>query len=234
MADRYSRLTSSTGDFSQMLARFGVVTVMNVKVYDIDPSISFDQTADKIVAAYSTVEGHPEPRAILDTLKISNFTEDGPTKTINGGQYSNPLIKFGKTARLEMQDALGNSESLEVFGAGLNEYSETGLTTRIAFHATDSFAAPKLLIGDSFFIDQSTGNQIPVQIIIYQFLPDSLLNLTQDASGDAAVFDLNGDVLITEIEVGGPTVDPAGNPVTTATTVPTPVFYSILPGTISD
>lgn len=230
MADRYSRLTSSTGDFSQMLARFGVVTVMNVKVYDIDPSISFDQTADKIVAAYSTVE----PRATLDTLKISNFTEDGPTKTVNGGQYSNPLIKFGKTARLEMQDALGNSESLEVFGAGLNEYSETGLTTRIAFHATDSFAAPKLLIGDSFFIDQSTGNQIPVQIVIYQFLPDSLLNLTQDASGDAAVFDLNGDVLITEIEVGGPTVDAAGKPVTIATTVPTPVFYSILPGTISD
>ena len=38
--------------------------------------------------------------------------------------------------------------------------------------------------------------------MFYQFLPESLFNLTQDAEGDATVFDMNGDLLTTEIQVG--------------------------------
>ena len=34
-------------------------------------------------------------------MKMANITIDGPTKTVTGGQYSNPLLKFGKTARIE-------------------------------------------------------------------------------------------------------------------------------------
>lgn len=214
MADRYTRLNSSIATFSEMLSRFGVVTVMNAKIYNPKKDYGFKHYAQDFFDTYQ----NETPLATLDTLKISNFTEDGPTKTVNGGQYSNPLIKFGKTARLEMQDALGNSEALEALGAGLNEYSESGLSTRIAFHATDSFARAKVIIGDSFFIDQTTGVQVPVSIIIYQFQPDSLLNLTQDASGDAAVFDMNGDVLVTNITVG----DKDGS------NKLVPVFYSII------
>ena len=59
-----------------------------------------------------------------------------------------------------------------------------------------------MIVGDSFFISQKTGAQVKVGIIFYQFLPDSLFNLTQDAEGDATVFDLNGDLLTTEILVG--------------------------------
>ena len=40
------------------------------------------------------------------------------------------------------------------------------------------------------------------KIIFYQFLPDSIFNLTQDAEGDATVFDMNGDLLTTDILVG--------------------------------
>ena len=59
-----------------------------------------------------------------------------------------------------------------------------------------------MIIGDSFFIDRKTGQQVKVKIIFYQFLPDSIFNLTQDAEGDATVFDMNGDLLTTEILVG--------------------------------
>ena len=59
-----------------------------------------------------------------------------------------------------------------------------------------------MIIGDSFFIDRTTGEQVKVAIIFYQFLPDSIFNLTQDAEGDATVFDMNGDLLTTEILVG--------------------------------
>lgn len=76
-------------------------------------------------------------------------------------------------------------------------------------------------MGESFFIDRETGKQIDVKIIFYQFSPDSIFNLTQDAEGDATVFDMNGDLLTTEILLG---TDEAKN-----TGVPHGVFYSILP-----
>ena len=105
MADRYSRLGTSNATFDSMIQRFGVVTVMNAKVYDVVYNGTTPATVDAILAMY------PEEKvlATLDTLKIANVSQDGPDKTVTGGQYSNPLIKFGKSARLEMQDALGNN-----------------------------------------------------------------------------------------------------------------------------
>ena len=38
-------------------------------------------------------------------------------------------------------------------------------------------------------------------VIFYQFSPDSIFNLTQDAEGDATVFDMNGDLLTTDIKI---------------------------------
>ena len=35
MADRYSRLGTSNASFDSMIQRFGVVTVMNAKVYEV-------------------------------------------------------------------------------------------------------------------------------------------------------------------------------------------------------
>ena len=78
-----------------------------------------------------------------------------------------------------------------------------------------------MIIGDSFFIDRKTGQQVKVKIIFYQFLPDSIFNLTQDAEGDATVFDMNGDLLTTEILVG----DKDTNQIVHG------VFYSIIPET---
>ena len=214
MADRYSRLGTSKATFDSMIQRFGVVTVMNAKVYDVVYNGTDPKTVDEILAMY------PEEKALatLDTLKIANVSQDGPDKTVTGGQYSNPLIKFGKSARLEMQDALGNNEALDALCGTVSEYREKTLQTRIALHVGEQFAGPKCIIGDSFFIEQKSGAQVPVKIIFYQFLPDSLFNLTQDPEGDATVFDMNGDLMTTIINVG----DENGESINAG------VFYSII------
>ena len=214
MADRYSRLGTSNATFDSMIQRFGVVTVMNAKVYEVVYNGTDPKTVDEILAMY------PEEKALatLDTLKIANVSQDGPDKTVTGGQYSNPLIKFGKSARLEMQDALGNNEALDALCGTVSEYNAAGFTGRIALHVGEQFAGPKCIIGDSFFIEQKSGAQVPVKIIFYQFLPDSLFNLTQDPEGDATVFDMNGDLMTTVINVG----DENGESINAG------VFYSIV------
>lgn len=195
----YANLGHSVASFNQMIQRFGVVTVMNAKVYDAN---TFNFLGDA-KSPYDIVQeaSRLNPICTLDTLKIANVTLDGPTKTISGGQYSNPLIKFGKSGRLEMQDALGNAKAIEALCGGIVEYKQEGGDIT-GLHVGEDFAGAKTIIGDSFFINQKTGAQVPVVIIFYQFLPDSLFNLTQDAEGDATVFDMNGDLLTTQVMLG--------------------------------
>lgn len=208
-----THLSASDSKFNSMMARFGVVTVMNAKVYDIADVAQahhYDSIEEffKVHTAYdiASLATSKTDNALctLDTLKTANVTIDGPDKTVNGGQYANPLIKFGKSARLEIQDALGNSAALEALSGGIQEWKWESSTAGdlSGLHFGEDFSGPKLIIGDSFFIEQKTGNQVPVKIIFYQFLPDSLFNLTQDSEGDATVFDMNGDLLTTVIRVG--------------------------------
>ena len=220
----YTRLGGSDVSFNQMIQRFGVVTVMNAKVFDV-AELGFDFASKDAYGIYNELKdvetkGVKGYRCTLDTLKIANVSIEGPSKTITGGQYSNPLIKFGKSARLEMQDALGNAEAVEALCGGVVEYKDSAAGDIIGLHNGEDFAGPKCIIGDSFFIDQRTGAQVEVAIIFYQFLPDSLFILTQDAEGDATVFDMNGDLLTTEILVGqkGETENPKLHG----------VFYSII------
>ena len=181
----YTRLGGSDVSFNQMIQRFGVVTVMNAKVFDV-AELGFDFASKDDYGIYNELKdvetkGVKGYRCTLDTLKIANVSIEGPSKTITGGQYSNPLIKFGKSARLEMQDALGNAEAVEALCGGVVEYKDSAAGDIIGLHNGEDFAGPKCIIGDSFFIDQKTGAQVEVAIIFYQFLPDSLFILTQDA-----------------------------------------------------
>lgn len=202
MADRKTRLGASGATFDSMIRRFGVVTVMNAKVYD-----TAELAGDKDIASYfkeitaygllNSLEAE-EPLCVLDTLKIANITQDGPTKTVSGGQYSNPLIKFGKSARLEMQDALGNAEALDALCGTITEKNGELID---AVYVSEDFNGPRTIVGDTFFIDQKSGQQVKVKVIFFQFLPDSIFNLTQDAEGDATVFDMNGDLMTTVIQV---------------------------------
>lgn len=216
---KYSRLGGSSATFENMIQRFGVVTVMNAKVYEADVSDYNEQNAGEILKTFESKTVLCE----LDTLKVANITQEGPTKTITGGQYANPLIKFGKSARLEIQDALGSYQALDMLCGTVSEGATMEANASLpesihAIHVTEDFNGPKTIIGDTFFLDNK-GNQVPVKIIFYQFLPDSVFNLTQDAEGDATVFDMNGDLLTTNILVSTKEGDKS---------VSHGVFYSII------
>ena len=211
----YSRLTASGAGFNKMLRGFGVVTVMNAKVFNFDDVVEAcggDLTtvkADEILAAIHGLAAQKKALCELKTLKVANVTQEGPTKTVTGGQYTNALIKFGKTATMEIQDALGNVDAIEALCGGVVEYfkeektaEDHGKKDTDVLHIGSDFGGPKTILGDTFFIDQKTGEQVKVNIIFYQFLPDSIFNLTQDAEGDATVFDMNGSLGTTDITVG--------------------------------
>lgn len=194
----YTKLEKGGASFANMMNEFGVVTVMNAKIYEIDENYGFDHTAYELRDFYKQ---NGNMLAEIDTLKVANITVEGPSKTVTGGQYSNPLIKFGKTARFEMQDALGRRDAIEAFGGAVNEFTSNG-GQMVGMHITEDFSPARLIIGDSFFIDRKKGTQVKVDIMFYQVSPDSIFNLTQDAEGDATVFDMNADLLTTEIRVG--------------------------------
>lgn len=216
MAYYNNKLKPDNANFAEMMNEFGVVTVMNADVYEIPADYPFSsKTAETIRNEF--VGGNHTKLATIDSLKIANITVEGPNKTVTGGRYSNPLIKFGKSARLEMQDALGRADAIEAFGGSVNEYTDSKYQQVAAMHITEDFAPTRLIIGDSFFISKKSGQQVKVKIIFYQVLPDSIFNLNQDAEGDATVFDMNADLLTTEIKMN----DAAG-------TVHG-VFYSIVP-----
>ena len=161
---------------------------------------------NEIVALYLMTT----PVTELKYLKTANVTQEGPTKTVTGGQSASPLIKYGKTSRLEIQNALGNAEAMEALMGTVTEYFRTTKATDAnlekgatdVIHAGSTFAGPKAILGETFIIDSKTAAQIPCYIIFYNFLPDSLFNLTQDAEGDATVFDMNGDLIKTNILIG--------------------------------
>ena len=197
-----SSLKSTVAQFDEMLNKFGVVTVMDAKVYNYIEQ-SEPKKVDQYIAQYNSGE-----LCTLDTLKIANINIEGPDKTITGGRFNDVLVKFGKKGRIEMQDALGNAKALEVFGGAVTESFTTenkgGLTTGglNVLHLTENFTGPKTIIGDSFFIDQKTGTQVPVKIILYKVMPDSIFNLSQDSEGNATVFDMNADLGSERILVG--------------------------------
>lgn len=216
----YTKLGNNTATFAGMMKDgFGIVTVMNASVYD---ALGTEEYAAKTPAEIISEAESKDPICTLDTLKVANVTMEGPSKTVTGGRYSNPLIKFGKSARLEMQDALGNGNAIDALCGGVAEYESAGSDSKTisALHFGEDFCGPKMIIGDTFFIDRKSGQQVKVKIVFYQFLPDSIFNLTQDAEGDATVFDMNGDLLTTEVLL--PT-DKDGE------TAPHGVFYSIVP-----
>ena len=74
-------------------------------------------------------------------------------------------------------------------------------------HFGGDFNSPKTIVGDTFFLDEK-GEEVKAKILIYQFLPDSLFNLTQDAEGDATVFDMNGDLIATNLLIPSRETDP--------------------------
>lgn len=211
---------NTKGDLRAMLAKFGVVTVMNVKLYDAKVfEYSDGQLVDGLGAAvtdsvyesgewdakstFAPAEGsdaEEAPFIWLDTLKVSNINAEGPSKTATGGMAADTLLKYGKKFTVEMTEAMGRYDVLDkLYGTKLSANNDI-------LAITDRFPGEMTLVGDTFVIDQKTGAKQPIHIVIPRFLGNGVFNLTMDAEGDVTTFDLNGDVLRYESEVIG-TVD---------------------------
>ena len=165
--------------------KLGVVTVFDAKIYAFNTTDWSSLTPVQVLALYAS------PIATVKSLKTANLVQTGPEISIQGGMDNNILIKHGKSARCEMQDVLANTAALVALGA-----MEEGDVKEL--HVTEKFGAPVTIVGDTFVINQATGAEEAHQIIIYKFLPDSIVNINQD-SGTAAVFDMNGDMQTVEL-----------------------------------
>lgn len=179
---------AGTAKLSAMLEKFGVVTVMDVKLYNTVRHT--EETDNYSIGEWDAVSTFEKDEVVyLDTLKITNINAEGPNKTATGGMSADTLIKYGKKFTMEMQDALGRYGVLEnLYGANASKNDDI-------LAITDKFPGEMTLVGDTFFIDQATGAKQPLKIIVPIFLGNGIFNLTQDAEGDISTFDLNGDIL---------------------------------------
>src|SRR6056297_1217698 len=97
--------------------KFAFVTVMDVKVYDGDVMDTGNELegytyAEIVHDAYVSETPAGTPLATIDSLSISNISQEGPRKEARGGLYAQPKVRYGKTMRLEMEDVLVNADAL--------------------------------------------------------------------------------------------------------------------------
>ena len=86
----------ATFSLRDMLRKFGVVTVMDVEVYEAK-RFEADGAADshEYEGDWDAKTTFGQERLFkLDTLKISNINQEGPTKTITGGMNADTLLKY--------------------------------------------------------------------------------------------------------------------------------------------
>lgn len=179
---------AGTAKLSAMLEKFGVVTVMDVELYNTVRHT--EKSDDYSIGEWDAIKTFEASSVVyLDTLKITNINAEGPNKTATGGMSADTLIKYGKKFTMEMQDALGR------YGVLTNLYGANVSKNEDILAITDKFPGEMTLVGDTFFIDQATGAKQPLKIIVPIFLGNGIFNLTQDAEGDVSTFDLNGDIL---------------------------------------
>ena len=157
-----------------MLKRFGFVTVMNPSFY----TITVDEDGAETIGATAEFT--------IDSLRISNITQEGPTKTAKGGLYATTQMRYGKTMRLEMEDVVGRIDVLvNLMGAKVEGEKLV---------ITDKFASAMRIVGETFVIDSATGEKNWAQITIYNFLPDSTFEQTMESEGDFGAMNIAGEI----------------------------------------
>ena len=189
------------------LKDFAFATVMDVSVFPDGTQFLAAQNGD-IIPVAASFEGVPTAQdavtriALLDSLTMSNITQEGPQKETRGGTASEPIIRFRKTVRLEMEDVVITPRAMRaLFGATL--YDENGariapedIETSIVggFGITDTFAKMLTLRGKTFVIDRETGDRRWIDITFKRFLPDSVLDMMMEAEGDLGIVNVAGEL----------------------------------------
>jgi len=147
------------------------VTVMDVTVYD---RANIDGASPLLIGT-------------IECLTISNVTQEGPRKEIRGGKAAKPCVRYGKTMRLEMEDAILRTDMLEAFfGATVVD----GVS--VAF--TDTFATAIYLTGTAYVVDKADGSKQEVTLTFNNFLPDSVMDITMESEGDIGIVSLAGEL----------------------------------------
>lgn len=170
---------------------------ISITTGDSDPTISFtltvaEHTVAETVNATTGITDYIKPMATLDTLTISNLTEEGPRKEGRGGKNARPVIRYGKTARLEMEDIVFNGEVLAKFANASVTRDVGGNITSITF--TEEFPDGFSIIGDTNVVNKDTGLKENLYLVFYDFLPDGLINLTMEAEGDLGIMNMQGEL----------------------------------------
>lgn len=128
----------------------------------------------------------------LDSLRISNITQEGPTKEHRGGLENKPIIRHGKTVRVEMEDVIIKGKALEWFmGADVDTDTEGNETISIGEKFRDK---PLKIVGTTYMIDKDTGEREYVVITFHELIPDGVFDLSLEAEGDMAVFNMAGEL----------------------------------------
>ena len=157
------------------------VTVLDVKVF---------ANHEDMASYYEDPELNASDLAFtLDSLRISNITQEGPIKEARGGQENMPIIRHGKTVRLEMEDVIMHDGALELFmGAKVD-------TANNVIEITEKFQnTPLVLVGETYTINKTTGEREYVKITFHKFIPDSIFDLTLESEGDVAVLNMAGEL----------------------------------------
>jgi hypothetical protein len=101
------------------LEKFGMITVLDATFYDVATGV---------------------PLIHFDTLKMSNISSEGQQKEIRGGQGAELLLTydFGRTANIEVTDALASMYSLEYLWGGVVSDDAFNYLKRLEVTATGS------------------------------------------------------------------------------------------------
>lgn len=169
--------------FSLTNSDFSFVTVMNVKAWKQE---TFNQFAETAPTDPADLE--------MDSLSISNITQEGPTKEARGGQEARPIIRYKKTLRLEMEDVVMKADTLTTFMNGNLVDDGTDETLQI----TEEFATYLYVTGETYVIDRATGDRKFVTVKFYNFLPDSIFDLTMESEGDIGMINIGGELFANE------------------------------------
>lgn len=187
--------------FDLNLTNFSFVTVMNVRAW----------TQDNINQYGPSSAPTADPDLYLDSLSISNVTQEGPNKEARGGVESRPIIRHKKTVRIDMEDVVMKAGVLDTFMGGINQATEGSEFLSV----TEEFATYLYLTGETYVVNREDGSRQWVKIEFYNFLPDSVFDLTMEAEGDIGMINIGGELFSNEdgeffriTTITGPTAAP--------------------------
>ena len=169
---------------------------MNVCVYKLNRYKNYGDKIKPSQGDFSSLSDY----LFLDTLKISNIKETGPTKTFKAGAFNIPIIRTGKNISIEIQDALGRLDTLKHF-FGLREILDSD-NNLYSLYRNNASPCPLALEGELKIVNAKNNQTETIFLFIPFFLPDGNLNITADADNNVGVFDLSGSIFPVKIQYG--------------------------------